>query len=373
MNIVWLKNDKHKKNFQANFIFTSLILFYILSVSTAYCVDQNEQDVFTIKNIQVYSEAHTLEDAKNTALKMGSTQALNQLLKKIITYDEVNKTHSIIGRINAYDLVASTNVEEERMTSHSYKASVDYEFDPGKIRNLLNFSGIKYTGIPVQNALLVPILHNKDNKVVIWSNDVWRNAWEAIPHNTGLMEYSLTGGDLEDVENIDPEEVMLAPYKKYDQLLKDYNSQILIIVFATELDNKLDITLRFLSLTDDYFKYITIIRHNNENENNFYKRVGYEITNRIDSARKGEKVFDNDRYYSSVLSMKFDKPNQWLEVKKSLEKIKAITQIRLLSKSAKEAEIEIIYIIAPAILSREIAYNGYSLQKEGEKIYLVKK
>lgn len=291
MNILWLNNFNYKGNMCSAFIRLIFTITFILFGQSAYCEEKEEhadQKIFTVKHIEIYAEGETLEEATDKALRAGSIEALDKLLNNIIVFDERHKSSAIINRTNAYDFINSTEIETERMTSHSYKASVTYKFNHKKLRNLLNSSGIKYVGRTAQNALLIPILHSKDGKVTIWSNDDWRNAWEETSLKIGLMNYILSEGDLVDIGTINPKEIMSAPLEKYNSILNDYESESLIAVFCTELDNKLDITVRFLNPTNNYYRYTTLIQNKAESEKEFYKRAAHELTVKIDADWKGE-------------------------------------------------------------------------------------
>ncbi|AIF81217.1 hypothetical protein I862_03285 [endosymbiont of Acanthamoeba sp. UWC8] len=374
MNILLLNNFNHKQNIGGVLIRLAFTLLFISLAQVTYSEENEEhsdQKIFTVKNINIYAEGETLEEATDKALRAGSIEALDKLLSNIIVYDERHKSSSIINRTNAYDFVNYTEIESERMTSHSYKATITYKFNHKKIRNLLNSSGIKYVGRTVQNALLIPILHSKGGSITIWSNDDWRNAWDETSLKVGLMNYILSEGDLIDIGALNPKEIMSAPLEKYTSILKDYESESLIAIFSTELDNKLDITIRFLNPTNNYYRYTSLLRNKDESEKEFYKRAAHELTIKIDADWKGEKVFDNERYYSSKLIVKYNKPAGWMKIKKDLEEIKEILQIKLLNKSATEAEIEIIYTLPPAIFSNELLYKGYALKKTEGQIHLV--
>lgn len=369
MRIVCLMNFKYKENINT-FLRLAMILLGIFFAPNAMCEEADDQEAFTINNIEVYAEAENLPDAKEKAIEIGSGIALEKLLDNFVLFKERQRSKSIISHTNPYELINSYDVVSERMTSHSYKATVNYKFNYKKIRNFLYSSGIKYTGRMTENVLLVPVLNTKDGNLFIWQNKIWRDAWDQIPKKVGLISYTLTVEDLVNIESINTKDIIVAPFEKYERLVSSYKTSTLGVIFATELDNKLDIIVRFLNVTHNYYRFATYEYKPKEDKNEFYRRVANDIAAKIDADWKGNKVFEQERYYSSKLKVKFNQPTEWVKLKQDLEKIKEIVQIKLLSKSAKDAEVEIIYILPPIIFTRELAYYGYVIKQENREIFL---
>lgn len=348
-----------------------LIIFLICCFSYVFeCTAGTNDSVFIVRGIKVFSEGINLEHAKENALKEGAIKAMQKLLGELVVYDQKNRYDALISTINPEKYVNLTDIKEERMTSHSFQAEVDYYFDPTKTKNLLNNAGIKYSGKTIQHILLVPILYNQKGVGTIWENKVWREAWNDIPHHIGLTYFYLTQGDLEDLESLIPNQLIAAPYKQYEQIIDVYNSQKLIAIFATELNHKLYFSLRFITPHKTYFGYQSISRKKGESDLLFYKRAAKELCSKIDSAWKGERVFDNVQLFSSKVEVKFSNSQQWQEIQKILKKIDIIIQAKVLKQDENYADLELIYTLPPLIFSQELTYEGLFLKEEKGKIYV---
>jgi hypothetical protein len=347
-----------------------VITLIIFSSSQSYAKVLGQAEILEVDSINVYAEGESLEDAKDKAIKQGAIEALTAMLIRNISQENHWRIPSLIDRVEVLDLLYSNEATEERMTSHSYKAVMNFKFDHSKIRNFLTTSGIKYAERPPTKILLIPVLHQQDGRLNIWNKGPWYSAWEALPQDVGLINYNLPEGDLSDIAYIDPEEVMVESYKKYLDLLRIYEVESMVVVFATDLGDKLEVSLRFLSPASDFLRYKSFEIEQGEGLGKFFKRVATSIAYDIDSEWKGTRVFERERLYSSKLIVDYKDSKEWENIQKKLEVIKIIRQIKIMSKNPTQAELEVVYVLAPAILSKEINKQGFVLNETKGKIYL---
>lgn len=352
------------------------MIFNILTINITVAVEvpTTEMPKLIIENIEIDAEADNLDDAKEKAINIGALEAFNKLLHRIVPQNNVWKIEGVLKQIHASEMVENFEILKERMTSHSYKATYNYIFDGRKVKHLLNKYGIEYAEKPIKTTLIVPILHQKDNKLIIWTKNEWKEVWSTIPTEVGLMKFVITEDDLEDMELLDPSEALTEPHSHFEKLLRLYEVTNMTVIFATEVAEGLDVTIRFLDQKYDYSKYITIDKLPEENILSYYKRASKILLESIDSEWKGVRVFKEDKLYSSKVNIKLDKQTSWPYVQKNLEAIQSIKQIMLLEKGDDNAYVELIYNTPPAVLAEQLAKAGY-IMKEGadKKYYLTNK
>lgn len=354
-------------------LFIVLFSFFIFdSVVAASNIDlqQDSKNHLVIENIEVFADAITLGEAKDQAIMAGGKVAIKKLLDRILPYDTKWQSEKVVEQVALNEFIQDAVPVKERMTSHSYQATMNFYFDQGGIRNFMNRHGIHYSEKPIKNALLIPILHQKDGKLIIWTNNEWRDAWNQIPPEVGLMQYQLTKGDLEDVQLLDPIEVMTKPYNHFAKIFKIYKTDSLLAIFVTEMDNKLDISLRFLYKNEDSQRYYSVNKKNNESKEDLYKKTAIELANKIDSEWKGLRVFSTDRTYVTKVKIKIKSQKEWQAIQTNLNKINGMQGVKLIDQGNVK-EVEMRYKTTPAILAERLKKIGYSIKSKEGIDYLV--
>lgn len=262
-------------------------LFYaILTVCFALQAHASgqEDNIFFVENVNVYAESDTLDNAKREAMNAGTYKAFRTLLERLLPMENYWKIDNI-EQSKAFDSMKSVNTTFERMTSSSYRATVDFMFDEKRIKGLLNRMGIYYIDSYSPQTLLIPILFD-GKRYDIWENESWSEAWGEMPIKFGLMRLNYTIGDLSDTELVDPAKIFTSKFSDNSAVMKHYQSEEMILVLAKQEKSKLNVSVRFLTSTSDKTKQMYFAIKSNINEQEFYKEVATEILQAADSFYK---------------------------------------------------------------------------------------
>lgn len=240
-------------------------------------------DIFCVRDVDVYSESDTLDNAKREAVNKGTEEAFRLLLARLLPQETMWKV-STLKKNNAYDSVSEMKATFERMTSSSYMGKIDFCFNPQKIKTILNRMGIYYTASFSPQYLIIPILIDSKS-VSIWENDEWFSAWEGMPESIGLSKFSYLLGDLQDEALIDPVSYTKQDYKNLNKILKRYGAQEAYVVIVES--DKLQYKITLQNVSKDGKKYDMLIPANPAMNNEaFFKDMNTQILLKIDSIYK---------------------------------------------------------------------------------------
>jgi hypothetical protein len=232
------------------FFVVFLVFFTIFVKYPAYA-----DDIFTIKNIKAQAEAENAKDAKDAALKEGEANAFAQLLKRI-TPDFTEHLWPKLEAEQISDLVQAMNIQEEKITSKRYFATVDISFNQALTEQLLQKSGLSYTVAKSPYTLLLPITII-DNKPIIWGEEnIFRKAWVKPLAQTSYANFLIPEGDATDLSFVNEMQIMQGQFTdmtNLNNLKNKYRCKNIIIVkaYPNKKEEKLSIDIEKIQFSEN--------------------------------------------------------------------------------------------------------------------------
>lgn len=134
--------------------------------------------VYTVAKVAVNTQASDAVTAKEEAIREGSKRAFRKLLWRLVAF----KAHDRLPELSASAIDGMLDgfvVREERFSSTRYIATLDFTFDPGAVRDLLNRIGLPYMDRQSPPVTLLPVASGE-------AAEAWRAAWAALDLRHGL-------------------------------------------------------------------------------------------------------------------------------------------------------------------------------------------
>lgn len=259
-------------------------VFFAISIAHNALSYDSDDNVFLVENVNIYAESDDLDNAKREAMNNGTKAALRSLLERLLPMENYWKIDNI-DISNAADTVKSTQIIFERMTSTSYRATIDFVFDEKLVKRILNRLGIYYIDQYSPQTLVIPVLHD-GKSYDIWENTAWYEAWGEMPVRLGLMRFNYTIGDLTDTQLLNPQKIFTSKLGDNDAILKKYESEDLVLVLASTEKTKLNVSIRFITKEKDKTKQLSFPINSSVNEQEFYKTIAMQILEASDSFYK---------------------------------------------------------------------------------------
>ncbi len=169
------------------------VLLSVVSGMTAAATQSPaaEPGAFTVGNYPVEARADNAVAAKSKALTIGQRRAFRSLVKRLAPVT----AHKAIARLQSVPvepLIGGIAVRAERNSSTSYIATLDFTFEPQRVRKLLIERGIPFVDEQAaQTAVVLIYVPPTQASSEQWSASrgeaLWREAW------TGLdLKHALT-------------------------------------------------------------------------------------------------------------------------------------------------------------------------------------
>lgn len=155
----------------------SCALFVLLGASVPPALSQPR--VYTVAKVAVNIQARDAVTAKQEAIKAGSQRAFSELLSRLVAF----KAHDRLPELSASAIDGMLDgfvVREERFSSTRYIAKLDFTFEAGKVRDLLNRFGLPHTDQQSPSVKLLPVAQGEGVR------ETWRAAWGALDLKHGL-------------------------------------------------------------------------------------------------------------------------------------------------------------------------------------------
>ena len=211
------------------------IFFLVLALNIFFFSTTNiNAKAFLIDEIQV-SEKLENNFNKEALINQGFKKAFNELINKLVKSNNLNKTANIsLNEIKS--MIETFTIKEEKFVNKIYYLNLGVSFNKKKIFNYLETKNVFPSQIVKNKFLFIPIIiDQKNNDVLIFSNNPIYDNWNEVKKKHFLIEYLLATEDLEDfslikknfsdIENYDFEEII----KKY---FLDYS--IIALIFKDE-------------------------------------------------------------------------------------------------------------------------------------------
>lgn len=112
---------------------------------------------FTIANYPVDASAKDAVAAKDKAIADGQTAAFRSLLKRLVPVTQYQGLDRL-REVKAADYVDGFSIRSEQNSGTRYIASLDFNFEPNSVRQLLQSQGVPFVDEQAPPVTLVPVL-----------------------------------------------------------------------------------------------------------------------------------------------------------------------------------------------------------------------
>jgi hypothetical protein len=264
-----------------NLIFICCIIIILFKTGNVL----SDSDIFNVNNIEIDKETYKNKDKLvNKAFIIGYDRLINRLLMKG-DYDRISNVNlkEIKELISYYQII---NPEKEKLSN---KIKVNVFFDKTRIHDFFYNKNILYSDIINTEIILFP-LFKKENKYFIYSQNYFYENWIKESSNS-LIQYFLP---VENIESI--QKVNLIKDSIYDldisNFFKEYEINNKVFTEISINNNAADIFLIIKINEQKINKKIRIIKKENINDKDFYKKIILEINTIVTDLIKQQNLID---------------------------------------------------------------------------------
>jgi hypothetical protein len=146
--------------------------------------------VYTVSKVAVTADAGDAVAAKEKALAQAQQMALRELFKRM-TARSVHARLPVLDDAMVERMVDGFAVRRESNSATRYIASLDFNFEPNAVRDILNRFGIPYTDQQAPQTMLIPFLIQGGAERT-GSGNPWFEAFNGVDTENGLAPIKLS-------------------------------------------------------------------------------------------------------------------------------------------------------------------------------------
>ena len=216
------------------------IFFLVLALNIFFFSTANiNAKAFLIDEILV-SEKLENNFNKEMLINQGFEKAFNELISTLVKSTDLNKTvNASLNEIKS--MIETFTIKEEKFVNKVYYLNLGVSFNKNKIFSYLEAKNVFPSQIVKNKFLFIPIIiDQKNNDVLIFSNNPIYESWNDEKKKHFLIQYLLATEDLEDFSLIKKNFLDLENYD-FKEIIKKYFLDYAIIALIFKDNNKIKV------------------------------------------------------------------------------------------------------------------------------------
>ncbi len=319
------------------YIFFLFFLIFFIKFSTISALANS----FKIVDLEI-SKPYDNNFNKEKVINVAFEKAFEELILRITTLKE-EELNSLINIKNIYSLIESFSIVDEKFIDNKYISKFEVEFNKKQLFKYLERNNI-FPSIPNEkDLLLIPILiNNKKNQLLLFSENIFFESWNAFNEKHYLLNYILPNEDIEDIRLIKKNINNIEQYD-FNEIVKKYaiNDHIILILFQEE--NNINALMKI------YLNNKLIISNKkfNWNENYSHENIIKDLKNEFEIQWKKLNIINASIKLPITLSVKSKDYILIKKLDKKLYELDLVSNYYIDSFSSEEIIYKIIYNSTP--------------------------
>lgn len=306
--------------------------------------------LFTVEGVEADVSASNAIEARTQAFEEAQVQAFETLAQRMLSEQELLTFQKPEGGMLS-TLIQDYEVSNEKLSSRRYSATYKFRFKVDEVRQYLSGRGVPYTDVSAAPMLILPFIQT-DQGTLLWSDlNAWFQAWSNIPDiSSGLVPLILPIGDLMDVKDIGDEEALTYNPRRLQSMLDRYGAREAVIALARPTSaNMLEVQIfRTDRQRPEYVHQVLQPIANPDDLSSAYSAALSQVRGALRSAWKEKTIIQNaynNAGSGNVLRarIRFSSLEEWAKLRRALERVQSVQDMKLDSLSPREALVSISY------------------------------
>lgn len=303
-------------------------------------------DGFTVSGVKVDINAANANAARDQAIREAQVKAWAEMYKRLVP------TATSVPRVSDNDLarlVQGFEIDDEKVSATRYVGSITVRFRPNAVRETLAGSGQQYIEPPSRPFVVLPVTVT-DGRAVLWEDrTAWREAWENRSA-TSLVPLVVPDGELADISAIGVNEALSGNQEALARIAQRYNAGGVIVAKTTLPASGPDLGR---GLTVDLTRYapdgtkeeqaINVKADASDRPADFLSRAVTFVSAALDESWRRDNVAASGPEQSTIVRVPLSRLDDWVETRKRLTGVQAVTRADVVSLSRSEAVVALTH------------------------------
>lgn len=305
-------------------------------------------DAFTVSDVKVDVSAANANAARDQAIAEAQRKAWETL------YQRMTASTRAAPRVSEIDLarmVQGFEIDDEKVSATRYVGTITVRFRPQAVRDQLGNVGAAYVEPPAQPLVVLPVTVVAGRPVLWEDRTRWREAWEAKERGSSLVPLAVPEGEMEDFQAIGIEDAMKGSAEPLAAIARRYNAAG-VVVAKTELPASgeptrgqpmvVEVTRYGLDGTRDQFN-VPVRADASDRPEDLLTRAVTFVSAALDEAWRRENTVASGPEQSVAVAVPISRLEDWIETRKRLAAVHAVSRVDVLSLSRVEALVGLSY------------------------------
>jgi len=321
-------------------------------------------DPFAVSGVRVDINGSNPTTVRDQAIREAQAKAWAELYRRLVPGGG-NPPRLSDGEIAK--LVQGFEIDEEKVSASRYVGAITVRFRPNAVRDALGQSGgaTQYVEPPSRPFVILPVTLT-DGRTILWQDRTpWRAAWEARQPAASLVPLVVPDGELSDAQAISGEDAVAGNADALARIAQAYKAGG-VVVARTDLPAAGPDPAR--GMTVDVTRYgldgtrenQTVQVKGGGTADELLNRAVASVGTQVDESWKREHTTATGPEQNTLVRVPLTAVNDWVETRKRLSAVNAVTRNTLMSISRSEALITLTYRGAPEQLAQALARQDLS-------------
>lgn len=327
--------------------------------------------VFTVANYPVDATAKDAVAAKEKAIAEGTQAAFRSLLKRLVpvtAYSNIDRLRSV----KASDYVDGFAIRSEQNSGTRYVASLDFNFQPDAVRQLLQREGVAIVDTQAEPVMLVPVLRQTSDAggTYVAASGQWSTVWQDLDAGNALAPLTVT--PLKAAVHSDTIAGLVTGQGTPEQILAtEYGSETVVVAIA-EIDkaaSRVHVTLA----GRDAVAPILWRRSYRITDNDVAYALELAAVISLGVIEGRWKAQQSGEYYAAggggmpdvLLDVQFQSMSEWNDIRGRILDLPKVDDVRVGNVSAGNAQVMVKYPGGGRALAGDLGRQGLQMQPSG--------
>lgn len=327
------------------------------------------EELYTVRDVQVEVTAADAAQAREAAIALGQSRALQRLWARLVPAEALQRAPSLSAERIA-GLIEDFRVADERSGEDSYAGRLTVSFRPAEVRRVLRDADVPYAEQRGRPLLLLP-LYADESGTRLWGDpNPWRRAWRQYGE-VGLVPVIVPLGDLGDIGAIDAERAEALDRNALDAIAAVHGTEEVLVTIARLSGDPaageagLSIELRRIGPgRDGGMEMESLRQREGEPAERFYERAVAAVDGRIQGEWKRDNQLRFDSRERLLVRVPLRGLEDWVQVRRRLDDTASVIGLEILHLSRERAILGLSYVGEESQLARSLAQQSLALRAE---------
>ena len=323
-------------------------------------------DPFAVSGVRVDINGSNPTTVRDQAIREAQAKAWAELYRRLVP----GGTPPRLSDNEIARLVQGFEIDEEKVSASRYVGAITVRFRPSAVRDALGQSGgaTQYVEPPSRPFVILPVTQTEGRTILWQDRSPWRAAWEARQPAASLVPLVLPDGELSDAQAISGEDAVAGNAEALARIAQAYKAGG-VVVARTDLPANGPDPAR--GMTVDLTRYGLDGARDNQvvqvkggsSADDLLTRAVAAVGTQLDESWRREHTTATGPEQSTLVRIPLSAVNDWVETRKRLSSVNAVTRTNLMSISRSEALITLTHRGDPDHLAQALARQDLGLAR----------